>query len=135
MKFKRHLKPVYGLEQIEIVPLINILFLLLMFVLLTSSLVSPSGINVKLPKAITSDIFKEENFIITITSENVIYLNNKIVTHKELQQALNKSNNKHRQILIKTDRRASVGRIIDVWDLCRSAGIEKINIATNQGKQ
>ena len=135
MKFKRHIKLEYGLEQMEIVPFINMLFLLLMFFLLTSSFIFPSGINVKLPKSVTSDILKEENIIITITSENVMYLNNKVTTLKELQHTLHKSNNKERQLLIKADRRASVGRIVDVWDLCRTMGIEKINIATNQEKQ
>jgi len=40
--------------------------------------------------------------------------------------------NKHAPVLIKADRRASVGRIVDVWNLCRALGLERVNIATNQ---
>ncbi len=115
-------------------PLIDIVLMLLIFFILSSSLTTQSAINVKLPKAITSDVIKEENLNITISSENVIYLNNKIVTIKELSQELEKPNNKKRPILIKADRRSSVGRIVDVWDLCRDLGIERINIATDQEK-
>ena len=80
----------------------------------------------------TSDIIKEESLLISITSENVIFFNNKIVTFQELNQELNKPLNKNRPLLIKADRRSSVGRMVDVWNLCRKVGIEKINIATNQ---
>jgi biopolymer transport protein ExbD len=134
MKFKRHTKLEHGLEQIDIAPLIDVIFQLLIFFMLSSSFTFQSGINVKLPKAITSDIIKEENFIVTITSENVLYLNGSITTLKELNQILSKPGSKNRPLLIKADRRASVGRIVDVWDLCRNLGIERINIATNQDK-
>lgn len=132
MKFKRHSKLEHGLKQIDIAPLIDVIFQLLIFFMLSSSFTFQSGINVRLPKAITSDIIKEENFIVTITSENIIYLNGTISTMKEIKNELSKPTNKDRTILIKSDRRASMGRIVDIWDLCRNLGIEKINIATNQ---
>ena len=132
MRFIRHTKLESGLDQINIAPLIDCIFLLLIFFMLTSSFTIPSGINVKLPKALTSDILKDENFIITITSEDVIYWNNRVLTSKELENELDKPTNKMRPILIKADRRASVGRIVDVWDLCRNLGIERINFATNR---
>ncbi|MDP2654557.1 MAG: biopolymer transporter ExbD [Candidatus Omnitrophota bacterium] len=132
MRFKRQTKIEYGLDQINIAPLIDVIFLLLIFFMLTSSFTFQSGINVKLPKAVTSDIIQDENIVIVITSENLIYLNNALRTIKELKAELEKPARKDRPLLIKADRRASVGRIVDVWDLCRSLGIEKINIATNQ---
>jgi len=135
LKFKRHTQvESVGLEQINIAPLIDVIFQLLIFFMLTSSFTFQSGIDVRLPKAITSDIIKEENFTITVTGENVIYWNNKITTIKELRQELSRSAHKNRPILIKADRRSSVGRVVDIWDLCRELGIERINIATDQEK-
>ena len=132
MKFKRHSKLEFGLRQIDIAPLIDCVFLLLIFFMLSSSFTSQSAISVKLPKAVTSDTIKEENLTVTITSENVIYFDGKVTTLKELNLALAKSSMKNRSLLIKADRRSSVGRIVDVWDICRKLGIERINIATNQ---
>ncbi len=133
MKFRRHTKLEYGLEQIDIAPLIDVIFQLLIFFMLSSSFTFQTGIKVSLPKAVTSDAIKDENLIITITRENVIYLNGKVATMEELRHQLSKAADNGRALLIKADRRASVGRIVDVWDLCRNLGIEKINIATNQG--
>ena len=133
MKFKRHAKLEYGLGQIDIAPLIDIVFQLLIFFMLTSAFVFQSGIKVTLPKAVTSEVIKEDNMI-TLTSENVMYLNETITTLKELRRELAKPVNKDRPILIKADRRASLGRVIDIWDLCRELGIEGVNIATNQDR-
>ncbi|MCK5214717.1 MAG: biopolymer transporter ExbD [Candidatus Omnitrophica bacterium] len=134
MKFKRNIKLENGLEQINMAPLIDVIFQLLIFFMLSSSFTFQSGINVKLPKAVTSDTVRDENFVITITSENVIYLGNKVLTIKELTENLNTPAVRNRPILIKADRRASMGRIVDVWDLCRKIGIERINIATTRDK-
>ena len=132
MKFRRQSKLESGLKQIDLAPLIDVIFQLLIFFMLSSSFTFQSGIHVKLPKAVTSDVVKEENFILTITGENVAYLNDKVITMKELESTLQNPLLQKRPLLIKADRRASVGRVVDIWDMCRNAGIEKINIATNQ---
>lgn len=132
MKFKRHSKLEHGLAQIDIAPLIDVIFQLLIFFMLTSSFTFPSAIKVKLPRAVTSDNINEQNIVITITAENIIYFNNSLITLNELQEKLTSRPQTQRPLLIKSDRRASVGRIVDVWDLCRKLGIERINIATNQ---
>ena len=134
MKFKRHNKLEYGLRQINIVPMVDCLFLLLIFFMLTSSFTFQSGINVKLPRVVTSDVIRDQNVVVTITSENVIYLNGTVITLKELNRRLQDPHYKTKPLLIRSDRRASVGRVVDVWDLCRNLGIERIHIATNQGQ-
>jgi biopolymer transport protein ExbD len=119
------------MRAIGIVPLLNILFLLLIFLALSSVLTSPATIGVKLPKAMTSDVILAENVVIAITGENVIYMDNKIVAIKDLKGRMN-GLGKNVSVLIKADRRASLGRIVDVWNICRALGLERVNIATNQ---
>jgi biopolymer transport protein ExbD len=132
MQLRNRIKLKRSNVTIDLAPLVDVVFQLLIFFMLSSSFTFQSGINVRLPKAVTSDIIQEENFIITITSENIIYLNDVIMTLKELEDGLKKTKSLNRPFLIKSDRRASVGRIVDVWDLCRKLEIERINIATNQ---
>lgn len=132
MKLKRQFKYAAGLEQIDLAPLIDMVFLLLIFFLLSSTFTAPSGIHVQLPKAITSDTIKEDSFTVAITSENIVYFNGKVVTMNELRDQLKKIATKNMPIMIEADRRSSMGRIVDVWDLCRGLGIERINIATNR---
>ncbi len=131
MKFKRSLNIEERMKAIGIVPLINIFFLLLIFLAFTSFLTSPAAIDVKLPRTMTSDVIQEDNVVVSITGENVIHLNGKILVLKDLQSEMGRLNKKA-AVLIKADRRASVGRVVDIWNLCRTLGIERVNIATNQ---
>ncbi len=132
MKFKTRQKIESGLKSIHLVALIDIVFLILMALLISHYFISPSMISVKLPKAITSDILREENLIVTITSEDVVYFKTQVLTLKELEVVLRHVPNKNRALLIRAHRRASLGRIVDVWNLCRNLNLEKINIATTQ---
>ncbi|PIQ88672.1 MAG: hypothetical protein COV72_07020 [Candidatus Omnitrophica bacterium CG11_big_fil_rev_8_21_14_0_20_42_13] len=130
MRFKRHMELEQGLRQIDIAPLIDIVFQLLIFFMLTSNFVMQPGIRVNLPKAVTSDVIAEESLIISVSAENVIYIEDKIATLSELKLQLKDS--KNRPVLIKSDRRSSLGRVVEIWDICRDLGISNVNIATNQ---
>lgn len=128
MRFKRRLALKKG--QLDIVPLIDVVFLLLIFFMLTSAFVSYPGIKINLPKAVTSKAILEKNLIITITDRDVIYLNQQAVTLEKLALELRQAVGEDRSLLIKADRKVPLGKIVEVWDLCRDAGIVKINIAT-----
>ncbi len=133
MRFKRHMELEHGLKQIDIAPLIDMVFQLLIFFMLTSSFVMQPGIKVNLPKAVTSEVVQYENIDIIVSSENVTYLNGKVVTTPELKKILQQvSLNRKQTVLIKADKRASLGRVVEIWDMCRDLGITQINIATNQ---
>lgn len=132
MRFKRHMELEHGLKQIEITPLIDMVFLLLIFFLLTSNFVMQPGIKVNLPKAATSEIVQYENIEIIISAENVTYFNGKVLTAGELRNLIKQLAKRKQPLLIKADRRASLGRVVEVWDMCRDLGVTQLNIATNQ---
>ena len=132
MRFKGRMELEHGLKQIDIAPLIDIVFQLFIFFMLTSSFVIQPGIKVNLPKALTSEVVKLENVEILVTSENVVYLNGGVVNTQELKSVLKISGKKAQTILIKADKRASLGRVVEIWDLARDMGVTQINIATNE---
>jgi biopolymer transport protein ExbD len=132
MRFKRHMELEHGLNQIDITPLIDMVFQLLIFFMLTSSFVIQPGIKVNLPKAVTSEVVKYENIELVISAENVTYFNGSVVTNTELKNLLAQVSKRKQAILIKADKRASLGRVVEIWDTCRDLGIAQINIATNQ---
>lgn len=129
MKFRSRLHLEHGLRQIDIAPLVDIVFQLLIFFLLTSSFVVQPGIKVKLPRAVTSSLLQDKNIVIMISSENIVYIESKIFSLDELKEYLKKLG-KNSTVLIKADKRVSLGRVVEVWDSCRDSGIEQLNIAT-----
>lgn len=130
MRFRRGIKIVKG--QIDMAPLINVVFLLLIFFILTSGFVVQPGIRVNLPKAVTSEALRENSLVILVTNSDLVYINDRAIDTKELDSRLRIAAKEKRPLLIKADRRASMGKIVEVWDMCRNIGISQINIATSQ---
>ena len=133
MKFRRQVEFERG--QLDIAPLIDVVFLLLIFFMLTSSYIFQPGIKINLPRAVTSEVIQEKNLVITIGAEGLIYLNQHLISLKQLKANLEKAAKEDRPLLIKADREASLGKVVQIWDLSREAGLGQINIATDQPKK
>ncbi len=134
MRFSSRLKRRTEIKkgQLDIAPLIDVVFLLLIFFMLTSNFVFQPGIKVTLPKAITSEVISSENLVVTVTGQDLLFLNDKPITVTELVSKLKEAHQESRSLLLKADTNASLGRVVEIWDLCRELGIPQINIATNQ---
>ena len=130
MKFKKHVKIERG--HLDMTPLVNVFFLLLIFFIFTSSFIFQPGITVNLPKAVTSEIVQQENAVIIITKDNRVYLDDREISHDELASKLDMIAKAKVGLLIKADSRASHGKIVEVWDMCRNQGVSQVSIATSQ---
>jgi biopolymer transport protein ExbD len=109
--------------------MIDVVFQLLLFFMLTSSFVLQPGIPITLPQAASSQQVTHASLSITLTKDHLIYLNDELVTLKELRRKLASARGTQ-PILIRSDRYAYVNRLIELWDLCREAGFHEVRIAT-----
>lgn len=132
MHFKRYTELKHGPKPIDITPFIGVVFLLLIFFMLTSSFIIYPGLKVSLPRTATSSAVKYENLEIAISAENTIYINGSPSSLEGLRLLLKQVAGSGGAILIKADKRASLGRVSEIWGICRSLGIAQVNIATNQ---
>ncbi|MEI8176521.1 MAG: biopolymer transporter ExbD [Candidatus Omnitrophota bacterium] len=130
MKFKRHVELEKG--QLDMTPLITVILQLLLFFILTSNFVLQPGIKVNLPKAVTSEVIQEKSLIVSVTSNNHLYLNDRLITMSELASRLKIAAKENKPLLIKADRSTYLDKVVEVLDICRREGITQINIATNQ---
>jgi len=130
MKFKRRLKLEKGM--LDLTPMVNIFFLLFIFFLFTSSFIFQPGIKVNLPKAVTSEVVQQDNVVLTITRDDRMYLEDRQISQEELISRLRILTKEKMGLLIKADSRAPLGRIVQIWDMCRREGVSQISIATNQ---
>ena len=118
--------------QFDITPLIDCMFNLLLFFMLTSNFILMPGIRINLPKALTSEAIPEKGMVVTVTQDNLIYLNERAVTLADLAKRLEQAAAQDQPLLIRADRQAEIGKVVEVWDLCRDIGIKRVNIATTQ---
>jgi len=130
MKFRRRIKIEKGM--VDLTPLVNVFFLLLIFFMFTSSFIFQPGIRVNLPKAVTSEVIQDGGVVLTVAKGDKIYLGDREITSDELSSKLRIIAKEKGSLLIKSDSDASLGKIVEIWDRCRREGVSQINIATGK---
>lgn len=130
MRFKRRRKDASHL--IDLTPIINVFFLLFIFFMFTSSFIFQPGIKVVLPKAVTGEVIQEESIVLIITGDDKLYMNEREVSEEELLSRLKIMAKNKTALLIKADSKASLGRVVGIWDMCRREGVSQANIATSE---
>jgi len=126
----------YNHSHMDIAPLVDVVFLLLLFFMLTSHLMQEPAIKIKLPESKTAEAKDERVKTILITKDGEIYFMDKRVDLNKLQMAI-KEGVKDIQIdflRIKADRDADVGTLISVIDEVRLGGVRNYSIVTEKEK-
>ena len=129
LKIKAHIKP---LTTFNTISLTDIIFLLLVFFLLSSTFVLQPGIKVQLPTTSTADISSEKSIVISVARDGTVYLNDNLVNKIELGAQL-------RQkvldvgmpiIVLRLDKDLSIEGLVEVMDISKAAGADRFIIAT-----
>lgn len=117
--------------QVDLTPMLDIVFIMLIFFIVTSSFVRESGIEVDRPEATNIVSQKEAGIFVAVTDSNQIYIDKRLVDIERVQASLElllleKPNS---SLVIQADEKAFNGVVVKVMDAAKSAGIEKIALA------
>lgn len=115
--------------------LTDIVFLLLIFFLLSSSFVIQSGIKVQLPKSAAAEQETQRQIVITVTEKGLIFLNDRQVTTESLgaQLAPLIGEDRDKIVIIKADQTVSLQSAVQVMDIAKGVGALRLLIATQPG--
>ena len=130
MRFRRKLRLEQG--SLDITPLIDVVFLLLIFFMLTSSFLMQPGIKVNLPRVRIGGPVEVRKLEIAIDDSDRIYIGDRPVTMAELEAVVEDwvKRGTSLPVLIRGDEDASLVCVVQVWDICKAAGITALHIGT-----
>ena len=124
--------------RIEMLPLIDIVFLILVFFIYAAlSMAVHRGIPVLLPKSTTAKIDKKLIISVTVKADGTIYLDKEPVSLDNLSRALEKKAGKRKEtgVLLFSDRSLPYQRLFQVLDRIRMAGLTRISLQAEVDKQ
>jgi biopolymer transport protein ExbD len=119
-------------QDIDLTPLLDVVFILLIFFIVTTVFVKETGVEIDKPQAVSSKSIQNSIILIAITrSHEVIYGGTNIGVSgvRNTLTQLNKSQSK--PLVIQADKSVPTELLVKVIDQAKLAGIEKINIATS----
>lgn len=131
MKFESSRKP---LSVFSLSSLTDIVFLLLIFFLLTSQFVIQTGVKVKLPASKLNEQSLPTKLIVSITEDNNIYLGSEQMDISQLAINLDKQKESlvENNLVIRADKTVDIDLVIQVIDAAKSAGIDRFTIETEK---
>ncbi|MDY6820084.1 MAG: biopolymer transporter ExbD [Deferribacterota bacterium] len=118
--------------ELNLTPLIDIVFLLLIFLMLSATTMKyTSSIKVNLPKATSDKAATKDNIIITVDNKDRIYVDGKPIERESLPLILENlwKKNKTANLVIEADKDATHGTVVYVMDQSRKSGFEKFTIS------
>ena len=121
-------------SEINITPMMDIVFIMLIFFIVTTSFIKETGVDPSSPEAETAARAEQGNILIAVTPSDQIWMNKNPVELQSVRILMEAAHaeNPESSVVIVADELASTGIIIDVMDQIRLSGISKVSIAARE---
>ena len=121
-------------STIDITPMLDIVFIMLIFFIVTTSFVKETGVEVNRPNASTAVRDERGNILIAITANDEIWIDKRIVDLRSVRANVErlKAENPEGSVIIQADKSSKTGFLVETMDQVRLAGVQNVSIAAEQ---
>jgi len=118
-------------SSIDLTPLIDCVFIMLIFFIVTASFVKETGVEVNKPTALTALVRPKASILIALDASNTVWIDRRKVDVRAVRAAVERlhSENPQGTVVIEADNESKNELLVAVMDACRQAGVTQIAIA------
>ncbi len=118
-------------NEINMTPMLDVVFIMLIFFIVTASFVKEAGIDVNRPGAVTAERKERGNILVAISESGEIWIDKREVDPRALRANIERlrAENPQGAVVIQADRNSKNGVLVEVMDAARDAGVENVSIA------
>ena len=118
--------------QINVTSLIDVLFILLIFFMVSSTFLEQPGMKLELPKAKSAQVEQIDNLIIYVDRRMQIFLNDKPVAVDRLENQLRETiaDNESPTLVLRADKTVPHGLVVTIMDLAKQVGVKRLVVGT-----
>jgi biopolymer transport protein ExbD len=133
-------KKIRGVEPVNVnlISLIDVVLLLLIFFMISSTFVAKPGLKVDLPEASVEEVPQEKgDIVVFVTKDNKVKIDDEFYSSAELYEKLSalKKEKPEAKLIIQADEEANHGTVVDVMDNAKRTGFTRLSIATEKRKE
>ena len=120
--------------DIDITPMLDVVFIMLIFFIVTSTFIKESGIDVNRPQAATAVKKAKANILIAINDNNEIWIDRRQVDIRSVRPNIERlhAENPQGSVVIQADKESKTDTLIQVMDASRQAGVYNVSIAAQE---
>ena len=118
-------------SEINLTPMLDVVFIMLIFFIVTASFVKEAGINVSRPPAATAERKERGNILVAITENDQIWIDRRQVDARALRANIERlhAENPQGSVVIQADQNSKNGLLVQVMDAARLAGVANVSLA------
>lgn len=120
--------------EIDLTPMLDIVFIMLIFFIVTSTFIKEPGVDITRPDAVTTQNVKIVAVLIAITSDNRVFIDKKEIDLRSVRTSVERmlAENPQGAIVIQADKDSDAGIMMQVMESVRDAGAQATKISTNK---
>jgi biopolymer transport protein ExbD len=117
--------------EINVTPMLDVVFIMLIFFIVTASFVKETGIEVERPEAMTAEPKQQGNILVAISGNNDIWIQKKRLDIRQVRPTIEGilAENPQASVIIQADSGSKNGLFIEVMDQAKQAGVKDVAIA------
>ena len=121
-------------KDLNISPLIDIIFILLIFFIVTTTFKKDLKIDIERPKASAAKEIKKQPIQILVTSQNKIFIQGQKVYLWSISTKIKEilARFPDRQFIVSSDENVSAGKLVEIIDQCKMAGAKKVGVSVDK---
>lgn len=121
-------------SNIDITPMLDVTFIMLIFFIVTASFVKETGISVNRPQAPTATVKEKANILIAIDAHNNIWIDRRKIDIRSVRPNIERlhSENPQGSVVIEADKESKTNTLVQVMDAARQAGVYNVSIAAQK---
>ena len=118
-------------SALDLTPMMDIVFIMLIFFIVTTSFVKETGVDINRPNAETAERDEKGNILVAITSKNEIWIDKRRVDLKAVRANIERLKIEYPggSVIIQADKESRSGLLVEAMDQIRLAGVQNISIA------
>jgi biopolymer transport protein ExbD len=121
--------------EIDMTPMLDIVFIMLIFFIVSTSFVREAGVEIERPVSDTSEVQESQGVMLAITAQDEVWLDRQPVDIRMIRPTLErlKVEQPDLGVMIQADKDAKTGLLVQVMDQVKLSGIEQVAVATREG--
>lgn len=118
---------------VDMTPMLDIVFIMLIFFIVTTSFVKESGVDINRPTASTATKKKKANILIAIKENGDIFMEKRLIDVRAVQSNIERmrAENPEGSVVIQADKFSKTGTLVQVVDAAKAAGVEQVSVAAD----
>jgi len=119
---------------IDLTPMLDVTFIMLIFFIVTASFIKESGIEVNRPEASTSQPAENVNILVAISATNEIWMDQRRIDVRSVRANIERlhAENPKGAVVIQADNESNTETVAAVLDAAREAGVYDVSLATDE---